>query len=92
MSNKKISFFEDISSSLCFGIGFLLLIAPFVMNWFIHADYDRYLWIINGPYPFSDMGSGPFQVMTSVFLWIGSALFLILGYALRKKLQKNNAE
>lgn len=91
MGNNKFPIFVDILCSLCLGIGYLLLIAPFALNWFIHADYERYIWIINGPYPFSDMGSEPFQVMMSIFLWIGSAVFLILGFALLKKLRKNHA-
>lgn len=90
MDNKKFPTFIDILSSLCFGIGFLLLLAPFIMNWFIHADYERYIWIINGPYPFDHFGSGPVQVWMDFWLIIGALVFIYLGTYLRSFIRKNN--
>jgi len=52
-----------------------LLVSPFLLYWFIHGDNERYLWIINGPEPFSSFGGGPFQ------FWIGAILFT-LGFAM----------
>lgn len=44
-------------------IGIVLLATPALLYWWIHGDYDRYLTIINGPFPFSHLGGGPFQLV-----------------------------
>ena len=33
------------------------------MWWWIHSRYECYVWIISGPYPYDNLGGGPFQVM-----------------------------
>lgn len=48
--------------------GFLLVLSPLALYWFIHGDSDRYVWIISGPAPFSSFGSGPFQLFMYVCL------------------------
>ncbi|MBI3956533.1 MAG: hypothetical protein HY340_00900 [Candidatus Kerfeldbacteria bacterium] len=64
--------------------------GPILLNWFIHGNYERYLWIINGPYPFSHMGSGPFQLaMYAQLVLVGLALFA-LGVVLELFLRKKN--
>ena len=56
-------------------LGCLFILSPLLLYWFIHGDYDRYMWIINGPYPFSDFGSGPVQIwMDFVLVLIGVVL------------------
>ena len=40
----------------------ILLASPFQLWWWIHVSYERYFWIISGPYPYDDPGDGPFQV------------------------------
>ncbi|MCA0970813.1 hypothetical protein LCM20_09445 [Halobacillus litoralis] len=57
-------------SSLFLGLSLLFFLSPVGLYWFIHGDDDRYVWIIKGPYPFSQFGSGPFQ------LWMGIGLVL----------------
>lgn len=65
-------------SNLLLGLGIIFIISPFFLFWFIHDDYDRYIWIIHGPFPFSHFGSGPFQLFLFVGLFlIGIALILI---------------
>jgi hypothetical protein len=53
------------------GAGLLLVASPIVISWFIHGDTERYLWIINGPVPFSSLGSGPIQL----YLYAGLVAF-----------------
>jgi len=50
-------------------LGALLLCAPLLLFWWA-TDFDRYVSMINGPFPFSHMGGGPFQLAfyTVVFL------------------------
>ncbi len=45
---------------------------PLFLYWLIHGDYERYIWLINGPPPFDQFGSGPYQL----FMGLG---FLALG-------------
>lgn len=52
---------------------------PFLW-WFIHGDYERYLWIINGPFPFSHMGSAPFQLLIFVSLFIAGTLLILISF------------
>ena len=49
-------------SCLCLGLALVFFISPLLVYGFIHGDSERYLWIIRGPYPFSHLGSGPFQL------------------------------
>ena len=58
-------------STLFMGVSLIFLISPFLMYQFIHGDYERYVWIINGPFPFSNFGSGPFQ------LWMYAGLIFL---------------
>jgi hypothetical protein len=74
---------RELVASGLLGWGVLMLPAPLLLYWFIHGDYDRYVWIINGPYPFDSMGSGPFQAaMGLALLWSG-AFFVLAGLLLK---------
>ena len=44
------------------GLGAILPASPFLL-WWIHGSYERYVWIISGPYPYDNLDGGPFQVM-----------------------------
>ncbi|CAN5568031.1 hypothetical protein BH24CHL1_BH24CHL1_08640 [soil metagenome] len=39
----------DFISSLLIGLGVIAAFSPFALYWWIHADYNRYIWIIQGP-------------------------------------------
>jgi hypothetical protein len=48
---------------------------PLFLYWLIHGDYDRYVWLINGPAPFDQFGGGPFQLFMGVgFLALGAGM------------------
>jgi hypothetical protein len=58
-------------------IGIMLwLLIPFGC-WWLHGDYDRYIWIINGPFPFSHLGSGPLQMGLTVLAALGGLVLII---------------
>ena len=72
---KKLKF---ILSDLLLLLGIEIFLSPFILYWFIHGNYERHIWIINGPYPFSHFGGGPFQLFMSVGLFVvGIALIVI---------------
>jgi hypothetical protein len=76
LKQKLIKFLKEI----LLGLGFVFMISPFVLYWFIHGNYDRSIWIISGPYPFNSFGGGPFQM----FMYAGLFLFgLILNFISR---------
>lgn len=58
-----------VSDSLL-GLGFIFIINPAILYWFIYGNYERYIWILNGPYPFSHFGGGPFQLFIYAILFI----------------------
>jgi len=41
-----------LGTSLFLGFSFIFFVSPIFLYWFIHGDSNRYVWIINGPYPF----------------------------------------
>jgi len=69
---------KECISDLFLGLGFIFIISPGILLWFIHGNYERYLWIINGPYPWSHFGGGPFQLfLCSGLLMLGIVSTLI---------------
>lgn len=60
--------FRELLASLLLGLGAVALLAPVALYVLIHGDDDRYLWLISGPPPFDQLGSGPVQ------LWLGTGL------------------
>lgn len=73
----------DLISSLLVGAGMLGLASPLVLYWWIHGDSDRYLWIIQGPYPYSHFGGGPFQLAMGIGLVLLAGLLLTAGVGLK---------
>ncbi len=45
-------------------------------------DYDRYVWVINGPAPFDQFGGGPFQLWFHVAFALAAGGFAVTGIAL----------
>jgi len=87
MNMKKILLRKFILY-LFLGLGFVLVISPVALYWFIHGDYHRYFWIINGPYPFSSLGGGPFQMLVYAGLFILGISLILLAIILRTKTRK----
>jgi hypothetical protein len=76
---------KEYISGLFLGIGFILIISPSVLFWFIHGSYERYIWIINGPYPFSHFGGGPFQLFMYLGLFIMGVILIAISVALKER-------
>ena len=53
--------------------------SPFLLGWWIHGSYERYAWIISGPYPYGNLG-GSFQLM--VYSGLFAAGFVLTPIAL----------
>ncbi len=70
----------EFFSSLLLGLGTILLASPFLLWWWIHGSYERYVWIISGPYPYDNLDGGPFQVM--VYSGLFAAGFVLTSLAL----------
>lgn len=66
---------RNMLSLILFGIGAIFVISPFTLYWFIHDSYDRYIWIINGPFQLG---------MYSAFFFIG-VLLLIAAFGIWKQ-------
>lgn len=81
MKNTPLRY--EISGALLF-IGLFFLSSPLLLYWFIHGDYDRYIWIINGPHPFSSFGGGPFQLWMFIGLMLIGAAFTWLSRRIKR--------
>jgi len=74
----------NLSKILLF-IGIGISFSPIILYWFIHGDYERYIWIINGPFPFSSFGGGPFQMLIYFSLFITGAVLIIVSLIIKRK-------
>lgn len=70
---------------LLLGIGSIFIISPAILYWFIHSNYERYIWILNGPYPFSHFGGGPFQLLMYAILFIVGIGLISISRILKKR-------
>lgn len=64
--------------------GLFFLTGPFWLYWLIHANYGRREWILNGPFPFSEFGSAPVQLLmdiVSVAIGLGLIIRAIYNFA-----------
>lgn len=78
----------NLLSNLLLGLGFIFTISPAIVYWFIHSDYERYIWIMNGPYPFSHFGGGPFQLFMYICLLIVGVSLITISVILKKSIKK----
>jgi hypothetical protein len=83
----KYSLIKFISDFFA-GLGFIFTITPIILYYFIHDNYERYIWIINGPYPFSHFGSGPFQLFMYLSLLIVGAALIVISMILKRVKKK----
>ena len=77
----------ELFSSLLLGLGTILLASPFLLWWWTHGSYERYVWIISGPYPYDNLGGGPFQVMVYSGLFAAGFVLTSLALILRSLIQ-----
>lgn len=84
MSQQWLITTIDVLSSIVLGVGILFLTSPLVLYWWIHGNYERYLWIIKGPLPYSQFGGGPFQLWIGVSLLLLGLIFISVGIVLRQ--------
>jgi len=78
----------SLLSDLFLVSGIIICISPIILYWFIHGDVDRYIWIINGPFPFSNFGGGPFQLLMYIALFIAGAVLIVVSL-ISKRILKN---
>jgi len=84
MAKIKKSIF-DVISFVLLGVGVVFMISPFLLYQWIHGDYERYLWIINGPDPFNKLGSGPYQLVIYLGLLFIGIVITLCALLLKKK-------
>lgn len=75
-------------SSLLLGLGLVFLASPLLLWWWIHGDYERYVWIISGPRPYDSFGSGPFQLVMYSTLFLTGLLLTVVALAVRAALRR----
>ena len=70
---------KRILAGMCFGVALtitLLFVALFVWKF---TSYEAYIWIIEGPWPFGSLGSGPFQLVTILTVALKVGILLSIG-------------
>lgn len=76
--------FLDYLAFIFMGLAVLFFLSPFALHWFIHQDSERYAWIISGPPPFHQFGSGTFQLWMYVGLLVLGFVSLLLGLLIKR--------
>ncbi|MCL5039203.1 MAG: hypothetical protein M1299_05170 [Firmicutes bacterium] len=76
----------DLVSSGLLGFGITLILLPFFLFTWLMGSYERYIWIISGPKPFSMFGSGPFQLAATTLLVLTGYGLIALGLAIRLRI------
>lgn len=69
-------------------IGIEICFSPIILYWFIHGDFDRYIWIINGPFPFNSFGGGPFQLLIYGGLLITGLVLIAVSLIVKRKIRE----
>lgn len=75
-----------ILSNLLLLIGIEICLSPIILYCFIHGNYDRYIWIINGPFPFNSFGGGPFQLLMYGGLLITGLVLIAISLIVKRKI------
>ena len=86
---KAIKILFKLAISDLFDLGVIFIFSLFFLYWWIYGDYNRYLWIISGPFPYSNFGSGPFLSVLSGGLFVVGMLFILVSFVLRNKCCKD---
>lgn len=76
-----------ILSNLLLILGIEICLSPFILYWVIHGDYDRYIWIINGPFPFNSFGGGSFQLLMYSGLLIIGVVLIAVSLIVKRKIR-----
>ena len=76
-----------ILSNLLLLIGIEICLSPIILYWFIHGNYDRYIWIINGPFPLNSFGGGPFQLLMYGGLLISGLVLIAVLLIVKRKIR-----
>lgn len=92
MNHKTINALLSYIPCVLFGIGTMFIVSPLFLYWWIHGDYDRYLWIIKGPYPYSNLGSAPYQLFLYGGLFFAGIILIIVALVLRKMLHNEQTK
>ncbi len=72
---------RHVSAGVAFSVAAASL-ATIVYLDLLAADHERYVWLINGPAPFDQFGSGPFQLGLHVAFALAVSGFTLAGLAL----------
>lgn len=78
----------DLLSSSLLGLGIVLALAALAFWWWINGNYQRRIWIISGPPPYDQFGSGPLQLWIGLILAASGLGLFALGVFLRKPRQR----
>ena len=76
-----------IISNLLLLLGIEICLSPFVLYWFTHSVYERYIWIIKGPFPFNSFGGGPFQLLIYGGLLITGLVLITVSLIVKRKIR-----
>jgi len=71
------------SNVLVFTGAFVGVGLPLLLWWLLDSDSERYIETINGPFPFSHLGGGPFRMLVYVLAGILTVILLGAGFLVR---------
>ncbi len=81
---------SDLLADLLLGLGFILMVSPLFIYWFIHGNYYRLIWILSGPYPFHALVGGTFQYLFYGGLVVAGLSLIAISIISRKSKKTSN--
>lgn len=77
--------YKRLIRNLLLWIGIIFIISPILLYCFIHSRYERYIWIINQPFPINYLGGSPFQLWMDVILILVGFILIMLSIRMKWK-------
>ncbi len=79
---------EYLISILFFIIGAFFFGCNFIFYYWLHGDFERYLWIINQPWPLSHLGGSSVQLLIYIAFTFTGLILLATGIYIQNLINK----
>jgi uncharacterized membrane protein len=80
--------YQRLVRNLLLWIGVIFIISPILLYCCIHSKHERYIWIINQPFPLNYFRGGPFQLWMDVILVLIGFILIMLSIRMKWKNKK----
>jgi hypothetical protein len=75
-------------SNLFFLLALFFFSGNFIFYYWLHGDFERYLWIINQPWPLSHLGGSSVQLLIYIAFTFTALILLATGIYIQHLINK----